>query len=235
MRITTEDSVRIILSKLILEEGRYYECEILSLYRDNASPSLAVMGKIIGQHEITISNEPYTSTMDGIKYRLRLLIANWKYKLDVPFLWYLIIIVPVALVIVDSIRKSVQRRELLRLYKKRSVLLTDERSFLSSLFGKLSKQDFKTLLDVIAGPAVLKEHYLETLEDEAVIEKIDQLIDQQKVRLDEKRKQVFYVFWFRYALEELIINGFASVDQNSNITITPAMLNEVNTAKLLLS
>ena len=232
MHIEISDSTRIILKKLILENSKYYEFEVLTLYKDNAAPSLTVMGKIAGQDEIALSHEPYIREADAVKDRLNAWVLSFKEKLRG---WQYIVPPIVALLVISGIQTRTKQRELIRMYKKRADKLSDERKFLSSLFTKLSKPQFQTLLEILPDPALLEKNFQEALGEEEITEQVRLLISQGKIRFTEKKNKIYYTAWFWFAINAFIKDGFASVHQNDTITLTPAMLEEIKTAQLLLS
>lgn len=230
MHAEVKDSTKVILGKLILEKGNYYECEILVLYKENILPRLSTIGKITGQKEISISNEPYIKETDALKGRLALWALSWKEKFSgtTLYLWLLLM----AVIILIAVMQYIKKRELLRLYKKQSQGVTPEKECLSYIFTRITKEQFRHLLDIFLNAEFFKTIYHEGLAEEEFIDKVNELIRVGKGSLG--KNEIVHNSYLLFAVRIFIEKGFVAIDPRKNIIIPPAMVEEIKIAKSLL-
>lgn len=230
VHFNVKDSSRVFISKEILEADKYFDFELLMITKEGQLPDISAMGKVVGQKEIVVDPEEYNKSGEDRKKRMNNVTAYYVDNWD-QFLFAILIFLFIFTGL--SIKKRLHKNRLLKLYNRQYPELIAERKCLFDIYKNLKRKEFIQILDLLSNSQKLNEFYSQSKAEIKLLEQVNKLVGDKKTSGSNKKELEYKSIEFN-AIERLIEDDFANVNENYVVNITEQMLEEISKTKELL-
>jgi hypothetical protein len=117
------DSTQLVLNKIILESGKFYEFEILLICKTPKIAKIITNGKITGQDKITVDFYPYISEYDAAKRGLNNYFEYEKSKWEYWVIIAILVVCFYTYVFISYLKERKRKKALMKMKNKHATII----------------------------------------------------------------------------------------------------------------